>query len=551
MLEEIVEIPISNLSCHSNRGLGILGDESDFSSFVMYAGGLTTALAPVLKASEGREGALWVSTAVTDFERKFFAGGKEALLSYDGGQIRTREAVPETQDVYHSAYKRFSKQLWYFLHLTKRFFDWNYCGYPKPMIPNENFEDYKSLNMAHAEIAKGVLNSREGNHIIASHDFHLMLLANTIDDLIKHGDIRNNKVLKSIYMHTPMPEVEILDHLINTAYMDVDTVSYLFKGMLANHVITLQKKDFQENLVKIYEKLGFDVMEGDNEDYIVMHDGDRRTHLMTNPIGLDTERVLNAARNTPLDALKKYKFGEDSLYDILKRFKGGEYTNETTGKTDTYRILSGIERLDPTKGGLRKLMALGQIQDRAIREDRRFIYIAFLPGDVGGNLKSNMVRQAKIMNEKSRDAWRRDSVYLSFGPINFPDTILLMKETDLFLVTPLDDGMNLTVGEYIMSQAVKQYGERGGLVLAQSGAARTLKEGGIKYADGVRFISFEDFGLTCDLIYKTIKDMPKLGDMPISLIKGSDVRKRWFPREMDNLRYASGVSFRIPLSTSL
>ena len=70
-----------------------------------------------------------------------------------------------------------------------------------------------------------------------------------------------------------------------------------------------------------------------------------------------------------------------------------------------------------------------------------------------------------------------------------PQNYRFMKEMDVMLVTPLEDGMNLVAFEYILSQKYKRPEERGLLVLSMCGASRVLKESGFGEEDGVVYIN--------------------------------------------------------------
>jgi trehalose 6-phosphate synthase len=64
-----------------------------------------------------------------------------------------------------------------------------------------------------------------------------------------------------------------------------------------------------------------------------------------------------------------------------------------------------------------------------------------------------------------------------------------MKEIDVMLVTPLEDGMNLVAFEYILSQKYRLPEERGILVLSTSGASRVLKQQGFGEEDGIVYVN--------------------------------------------------------------
>jgi len=70
-----------------------------------------------------------------------------------------------------------------------------------------------------------------------------------------------------------------------------------------------------------------------------------------------------------------------------------------------------------------------------------------------------------------------------------PENYRFMKEIDVMLVTPLEDGMNLVAFEYILSQKYRKPNERGILVLGTSGASRVLREKGFGETDGVIYVN--------------------------------------------------------------
>jgi trehalose 6-phosphate synthase len=73
--------------------------------------------------------------------------------------------------------------------------------------------------------------------------------------------------------------------------------------------------------------------------------------------------------------------------------------------------------------------------------------------------------------------------------ISAPQNYKFMKEIDVMMVTPLEDGMNLVAFEYILSQKYRRPEERGILVLSTSGASRVLKQKGFGEEDGIVYIN--------------------------------------------------------------
>jgi trehalose 6-phosphate synthase len=89
------------------------------------------------------------------------------------------------------------------------------------------------------------------------------------------------------------------------------------------------------------------------------------------------------------------------------------------------------------------------------------------------------------VNQKFKDG---PIIHIDQG-ITAPQNYKFMKEIDVMLVTPLEDGMNLVAFEYILSQKYRRSEERGILILSTSGASRVLKQEGFGEEDGIVYIN--------------------------------------------------------------
>jgi trehalose 6-phosphate synthase len=84
---------------------------------------------------------------------------------------------------------------------------------------------------------------------------------------------------------------------------------------------------------------------------------------------------------------------------------------------------------------------------------------------------------------------RGDYIMHTGEGIPAPQNYRFLKEVDVMLVTPLEDGMNLVAFEYILSQKYRRPKERGMLVLGTSGDSRLLKERGFGEKDGIIYVN--------------------------------------------------------------
>jgi trehalose 6-phosphate synthase len=101
------------------------------------------------------------------------------------------------------------------------------------------------------------------------------------------------------------------------------------------------------------------------------------------------------------------------------------------------------------------------------------------------NLQNLLDEEVQKMNQ---DLGGEAIVYLNQG-VPAPQNYRFMKEVDVMLVTPLEDGMNLVAFEYILSQKYRSPEERGLLVLSSSGASRVLRSKGFGEKDGVVYVN--------------------------------------------------------------
>jgi trehalose 6-phosphate synthase len=100
-------------------------------------------------------------------------------------------------------------------------------------------------------------------------------------------------------------------------------------------------------------------------------------------------------------------------------------------------------------------------------------------------LETFLEKRVTRINKKVGD----NSIFHIDEGISAPQNYRFMKEIDVMLVTPLEDGMNLVAFEYILSQKYKRPERRGILALSTSGASRVLRQKGFGAEDGIIYIN--------------------------------------------------------------
>ncbi|MEJ2236630.1 MAG: trehalose-6-phosphate synthase [Syntrophobacterales bacterium] len=209
--------------------------------------------------------------------------------------------------------------------------------------------------------------------------------------------------------------------------------------------------------------------------YEVIHQ-DSITTIGAFPIGLDVDNILSEVSE---DKKLNHDWSEQSLYSRISEDRNaGRY------------IFGGLERCDYTKGLIARLSIFQNALTtlRYSQQDARFYQVTAPSRSENPDyqkLETFLEKRVTKINKKVGDT---SIVHIDKG-IPAPQNYRFMKEIDVMLVTPLDDGMNLVAFEYILSQKYKHPERRGILALSTSGASRVLKEKGFGEEDGIIYIN--------------------------------------------------------------
>lgn len=531
---EKIQVSIEDIIAHSNRGPDKIESEEDLRNPKPYPGGLTTALAPLL--SQGN-GGTWVATTGEDFERTHFQDGRLEKVPFNGGHINFTEVLID-EKTYSDFYERFSPELWFLMHLTQPFHDMPHLAFPQPDVPQALLPSYRKVNQEHANMDAKLLEGKKGYAIVNPNDYHLMLHSTSLRHLMGQNKMDPTKVLMFQFMHTPVPVISTLENIVEQGHFVRSTATELFTGLTGNHAVLVQENEFADNLADIFRWLGLQVADEGDHNYIVHHNlQNQRTHIAANPIGIDTERVRRAALENNPEILNEYNVTSSSrqeipVYDLIKDYKG-----------KSYQIVASVERLDPTKGLLPRLYMIEQALDRAIDEDLRFIYIGFGP-DSRGNVSQLAMEKAEEINKEAREAWGHDIIYQKIEPMYFPHNIMLMKEADVFGITPLDDGMNLTADEDVITQSTKPQHERGSLLLGNCGAQRIFYANQLSFHNGIGYLNILDLESSVTQFLRTLRERPRLDQRSIDTVKSYDTHN-WFDTNINILGHATGKQIEV------
>lgn len=294
--------------------------------------------------------------------------------------------------------------------------------------------NYKQVN---EEFCKEILKILKPGDVVWVHDYHLMLLPKMLRDKAPDTAI-------GFFLHIPFPSYEVF-RLLPSRWRKA-----ILEGMLGADLIGFHTHDYTQYFARCVTRItGYE----HNMNRINM--GDHIAKADTFPMGIDFDKFHNAA-DSP-EVVDKI----DEIRSILPGCK----------------IVLSIDRLDYTKGIVNRLRGYEAFLERSQDWHGKVTLIAVVvPSRVKVEHYQQMKKQidelvGKINGRFGSVNWT--PILYSYRYIPFEELIALYKTSDIALVTPLRDGMNLIAKEYI---AAKTDG-RGVLILSEmAGASKAMGE---------------------------------------------------------------------------
>ena len=182
---------------------------------------------------------------------------------------------------------------------------------------------------------------------------------------------------------------------------------------------------------------------------------DRKVRIDSLPMGIDFDKFMHTSK------LKKTQ-------QISKKFKEAAHGQ---------KIILSIDRLDYTKGIINRLQAFEQFLDTEPNWQQKVqMFLVVVPSRTSveryQQMKQAIDEMVGHINGKFGTLDWSPIIY-HYGSYEFEELVALYRASDVALVTPLRDGMNLVAKEYIASKTDKT----GVLVLSElTGSAQELRE---------------------------------------------------------------------------
>ncbi len=386
------------------------------------AGGLVTALAPVLK----RMGGTWIGWPGAGCE-------DEALLTHILDEHSQRvgfrmKPVPMSQAEVEGFYQGFCNEIvWPLFHDLQSF-----CNFVPEYWTNSGAVERKFADVVQAHV--------QADDFIWIQDYHLMGLGRRL----REKGIRNRI---GCFLHIPFPPPDL--------FCKLPWRTEILEGLLHHDIVGFQTPRDLENFLDCIRKLLPGVRRRQRRGVFRCIRESHATDCGDFPIGIDYAHFA----------------GDAASDDITHRVE------QIRRDFPAQQIVLGLDRLDYTKGIPDRLRAF-QLALKRYPELHRAVSLlqVVVPSREAvpqyQELKGRIERLvAQINGEFTQPGWV--PIHYVFRSLDWSELLSYYRAADVALVTPLKDGMNLVAKEYCACQVEGD----GVLILSEfAGAAVQMKK---------------------------------------------------------------------------
>ena len=301
----------------------------------------------------------------------------------------------------------------------------------RPTFNREWWDAYVAVNERFANV---VATKAARGGAVWVHDYQLQLVPAMLRAV--RPDLRIG-----FFLHIPFPPQEL--------FMQLPWRRQLVAGMLGADVIGFQVPNAAQNFGVLARRLA-------------------RAHGMLPTLSYEDRQVRVAAYPVSIDVGRFEELA--SRADVMAQAK---LVREQLGSPRV--LLAGVDRLDYTKGIEARLQAYRELLAEGVisAPECSMVQIAVPTRDLVPEYVEERERIERLVGEINGDfgAMGKPAVHYLHRTLDFEDLVALYLATDVMLVTPYCDGMNLVAKEYVASRL----DDSGSLVLSEfAGAAREL-----------------------------------------------------------------------------
>jgi len=383
----------------------------------MSAGGLVTAVAPVVVESQGT----WVGwTGLHDFcpSVEEIPECTSRSLSRPTDGLKSDRIVPiaiKSRTVFEDYYNGCcNATFWPLFHSMPDRAVFNRETWLAYETVNKEF-GLRTLEAVRRVAQTGTTQRRKGTvPLVWLHDYHLMLAANTIRDACVEEEL---SVRMGFFLHIPFPSWDIM-----RIFPWGDEI---LQGMLGCDLVAFHIEDYCLNFLECCSRsLGCRV---DRSRMLVEHCG-RTVQVKALPIGIPYDRFASLARTSP----------------------------RAWAATGHPRVVLGVDRLDYTKGLVSRLKSFRRLLEKYPKWIEKVILLQVaVPSRTEvkeyHELKEEIDKLVGCINGLfSTPSW--SPIRYIYGSVGQEQLAAFYRDASVGLITPLRDGMNLVAKEFVACQ---------------------------------------------------------------------------------------------------
>lgn len=382
------------------------------------SGGLVTGLAAYLASLKDLD-YVWIgwpgSSTFSDPEQI----KNELITKYHSWPVFAEEG---TMDLFYNGFC--NKTLWPLFHYFPAF----------TVYDEKMWDNYREVNARFAEEVASII---QPDDVVWIHDYHFMLAPKLIRKI-------KPEVPLGFFLHIPFPTYEIFRLLPRRWGKEI------LEGLLGADLVGFHTYDYTQYFLRcVLRILGF------GHDMGLIHLPHKLTKAETFPMGIDYAKYSQAVKRSEVEKEKA----------VLKK------------TLQNVKMIFSVDRQDYTKGIVNRLEGyeLFLKKNPAWHKKVQLIMIV-VPSRIGvedyQKAKDVINQIVGNVNGTYGDLQWTPIIY-QYKAVSFEQLIAFYNISDVGLVTPLRDGMNLVAKEYVAAQQEK----RGVLVLSEmAGAAMELGE---------------------------------------------------------------------------
>ncbi|WP_215223245.1 bifunctional alpha,alpha-trehalose-phosphate synthase (UDP-forming)/trehalose-phosphatase [Echinicola shivajiensis] len=378
------------------------------------AGGLATGLGSIYKEGEN----IWIGWPGNDVEDP----EQRAEIIIELHDLKMAPVFLTSEDI-EQFYEGFSNEtLWPAFHYFTQNINYDEDHWDAYVRVNEKFCD-------------AILKKANPDDTIWVHDYQLLLLPQMLREKLPHATI-------AFFQHIPFPSYEVIRML--------PWRHQILSGMCGADLIGFHTYDDMRHFLSAVGR----IMGLSNESGYIQAEN-RLINVDSFPMGIDYEKFAQSAKS------RKTK-------NIAKKF---------LGVLDDQKLLLSIDRLDYSKGIPQRIKAF----DRFLSENPDYhgkvsMIMVVVPSRAKVKSYKNLKEEidtlvGRINSDYSTLNWV--PIHYFYRSFPFEELSAFYSMSDIALVTPLRDGMNLVCKEFVASKI----DQKGTLILSEmAGASKELQD---------------------------------------------------------------------------